>query len=46
MTKIDEQHKDFVGKVLCSKGIGKGYTKRTDANKHKYKTELALDTLD
>ena len=32
MTKIDEQHKDFVGKVLCSKGIGKGYTERTDAN--------------
>ena len=28
MTKIDEQHKDFTGKVLCSKGIGKGYTER------------------
>ena len=22
MTKIDEKHKDFIGKVLCSKGIG------------------------
>ena len=37
MTKIDEKHPDFVGKVLCSKGIGAGYTKRPDAAKHKYK---------
>ena len=27
MTKIDEKHPDFVGKVLCSRGIGAGYTK-------------------
>ena len=37
ITKIDEKHPDFVGKVLCSKGIGAGYTKRPDAAKHKYK---------
>ena len=44
MTKIDEQHKDFIGKVLCSKGIGKGYTERTDANKHKYKKGETIET--
>ena len=44
MTKIDEQHKDFTGKVLCSKGIGKGYTERTDANKHKYKKGETIET--
>ena len=36
MTKIDEKHKDFIGKVLCSKGIGAGYIKRDDAKKHAY----------
>ena len=35
MTKIDEKHPDFTGKVLCSRGIGAGYTKRPDAAKHK-----------
>ena len=36
MTKADIDHPDFVGRVLCSKGIGAGYTKREDANNHKY----------
>lgn len=44
MTKIDEQHKNFIGKVLCSKGIGKGYTERTDANKHKYTKGKTVET--
>ena len=35
MTKIDEDHPEFVGKVLCSKGIGAGYINRADASKHK-----------
>ena len=35
VTKIDEKHPDFIGKVLCSRGIGAGYTKRPDAAKHK-----------
>ena len=35
MTKIDEEHREFVGKVLCSKGIGAEYKKRPDAAKHK-----------
>ena len=37
MTKEDEDHPGFIGKVLCSKGIGMGYTKREDAKNHVYK---------
>ena len=44
MTKIDEKHKDFIGKVLCSKGIGAGYIKRSDANNNKYKGEDTKET--
>ena len=44
MTKIDEEHPDYVGKVLCSKGIGAGYTKRPDAEKHKYKKGETIET--
>ena len=44
MTKIDEKHPDFVGKVLCSKGIGAGYTKGPDAAKHKYKKGKTIET--
>ena len=44
MTKIDEKHPDFVGKVLCSRGIGAGYTKRPDAAKHKYKKGETIET--
>ena len=36
MTKIDEDHPEFVGKVLCSRGIGAGYLKREDAKRHVY----------
>lgn len=44
MTKIDEKHKDFIGKVLCSKGIGAGYIKRDDAKKHTYKPGKTIET--
>ena len=44
MTKIDEKHKDFIGKVLCSKGIGAGYIKRDDAKKHTYKPGETIET--
>ena len=44
MTKIDEKHKDFIGKVLCSKGIGAGYIKRDDAKKHTYKPGKTKET--
>ena len=43
-SKIDEKHPGFVGKVLCSKGIGAGYTKRPDAAKHKYKKGETIET--
>ena len=37
MLKVDIDHKEFRGKVLCSAGLGKGYTDRADAQNHKYK---------
>ena len=37
MLKVDVDHKNFRGKVLCSAGLGKGYTERADAQNHKYK---------
>lgn len=36
MTKADIDHPNFVGKVLCTKGIGTGYINREDAKNHKY----------
>ena len=35
MTKIDENHPEFVGKVLCSKGIGAGYIKTAKRGENK-----------
>ena len=37
MLKVDVDHKNFRGKVLCSAGLGKGYTVRANAQNHKYK---------
>ena len=36
MTKVDIDHPNFVGRVLCTKGIGAGYVNREDAKNHKY----------
>jgi len=36
VTKIDEKHKNFKGKVLTSAGIGSAYTKTYNASKNKY----------
>ena len=44
MTKEDEKHPNFVGKVLCSKGIGAEYTKRAEAKKHIYKKGETIET--
>ena len=30
ITKTDEYHKEFIGQILCSAGIGNGYTQRPD----------------
>lgn len=37
MTKIDEKHKDYIPKVLCSAGIGNNYTQREDYKRNAYK---------
>lgn len=33
ITKRDEKHKDFEGKILCSAGIGRGYNTKQDYHK-------------
>lgn len=43
MTKEDADHPGFIGKVLCSKGIGRGYTKREDAKNHVYKKGKTIE---
>lgn len=37
MLKINEIDKNFIGKVLCSKGIGAGYIKSLNAKRNRYK---------
>lgn len=44
ITKVDEDHKEFQGKILCSAGIGAGYTERADAHKHTYKKGETIET--
>ena len=44
ITKTDEYHKEFTGQILCSAGIGHGYTQRADANKHVYKRGETIET--
>lgn len=44
MTKIDDKHPQFTGKVLCSSGIGAGYTKRAETIKHTYKKGETIET--
>lgn len=39
MLKESEDDKEYVGIVLCSPGIGKGYIDRRDAENNKYKEE-------
>ena len=35
--KTDTKHKEYNPKILCSKGIGNNYTKRTDCKQNQYK---------
>ena len=44
ITKIDEDHKEFTGVILCSPGIGGGYLKRGDSDKHIYKKGETIET--
>lgn len=44
VTKIDEKHKDFMPKILCSAGIGKNYINRKDAESNKFRNEKTNET--
>lgn len=44
VTKIDLENKGYESKILTSQGIGKGYMKRTDWKRNKYKGEETEDT--
>ena len=39
INKVDFQHKEYNPKILCSKGIGKGYLNRNDSKLNKYNGE-------
>ena len=36
INKVDLEHKEYNSKILCSKGIGKGYTDRHDSINNRY----------
>ena len=44
MNKEDTENKYFIGKVICSKGIGKNYIEREDAKNNIYKGEKTNTT--
>ena len=44
VNKINQKHKEYESKILCSPGIGKKYTKRSDINKSKYKGKETNET--
>lgn len=44
MTKLDLDHKGFEGKVLCSAGIGKDYTKTYNAKRNKYTPNKTIES--
>lgn len=37
VTKVDSKHKNFVPKILCSRGLGSSYLNRYDSNLNKFK---------
>lgn len=44
ISKVDEKHKLFKSKILCSKGIGQGYTLRSDALRNKFNNKNTIET--
>ena len=44
MTKVDFEHREYMPKVLCSKGIGSNYMNRTDSSLNKYKAGKTNET--
>lgn len=43
-TKTDKDHRNYRAKILCSKGIGKGYIEGFDASKNKFNGEDTNET--
>ena len=44
VTKTDLKHSQYNSKILCSQGIGKGYTERIDSKLNKYNGENTKET--
>jgi hypothetical protein len=44
MIKVDEKHKEFQGKILCSIGIGSQYAKSINAKNNKFKGDQTNET--
>lgn len=44
MLKMPEKHKDFIGKVMCSRGIGSKYTETLAAKRNKYRKNGTIET--
>lgn len=44
MLKVDEDNKGFVGKILCSAGIGRSYMDRIDSERNKYEAGKTDET--
>lgn len=43
MTKIDTDHKGFIGQVLCSPGIGRSFLEKQGIEQYKYKPHESKD---
>lgn len=44
VTKIDIKHKGYKPKILCSKGLGKGYLTRHDSKINRFNNEQTIET--
>ncbi len=44
VNKVDDKHKEYNSKIYASKGIGKGYIKRSDSKRNKYNKEETIET--
>ena len=44
VTKIDTKHKEFIPKILCSKGIGNNYLRRSDSELNRFRESNTNET--
>ena len=44
VNKVDQKHKEYNSKIYASKGIGRGYLERKDAQRNIYKTGETIET--